>query len=39
VREKNPQPVSLFCRVNDQGVNMLVGFEIGRHTYDLTTQN
>jgi hypothetical protein len=39
VRQKSSQPVSLFCRVNEKGVNMLVGFEIGRHTYDLTTRN
>jgi hypothetical protein len=39
VQQKSSEPVSLFCRVNDQGVNMLVGFEIGRHTYDLTTRN
>jgi len=31
--------VTLFCRRNDQGVNMLVGFEINGHTYDLTVNN
>jgi len=31
--------VTLFCRRNQQGVNMLVGFEIGGHTYDLTVNN
>ncbi|MGD2062337.1 MAG: hypothetical protein PVF51_02005 [Nitrospirota bacterium] len=39
VRQKSSNPVSLFCRVNDQGVNMLVGFQVGERTYDLTTQN
>ncbi len=33
------KPVTLFCRRNEQGVNMLVGFEIGGHTYDLTVNN
>jgi hypothetical protein len=39
VQRKSTEPVSLFCRVNDKGVNMLVGFEVGKRTYDLTTQN
>jgi len=33
------EPVTLFCRRNDQGINMLVGFEISGHTYDLTVNN
>ncbi len=33
------EDVTLFCRRNSQGVNMLVGFEIGGHTYDLTVNN
>ncbi len=33
------QPVTLFCRRSARGVNMLVGFEVGGHTYDLTVNN
>lgn len=33
------EPVALHCRVNGQGVNMLVGFRIGDRTYDLTMDN
>jgi len=39
VTNKSDDPVTLFCRRNDQGINMLVGFEIGGHTYDLTVNN
>lgn len=39
IENQQHEPVALHCRVNGQGVNMLVGFQIGNHTYDLTSQN
>jgi hypothetical protein len=37
-RQKDEE-VTLHCRVNAQGLNMLVGFDVGNHTYDLTMKN
>jgi len=39
VGDEAKDPVTLFCRRNDQGINMLVGFAIAGHTYDLTVDN
>ena len=39
IGQAQPEPVTLHCRVNENGVNMLVGFDIGHHRYDLTMQN
>jgi hypothetical protein len=39
IEREQHETVALHCRVNGQGVNMLVGFQIGDRTYDLTTQN
>lgn len=39
IGQPQPEPVTLHCRVNEKGINMLVGFDIGRHTYDLTMEN
>ena len=39
IERQEHEEVTLHCRVNDQGVNMLVGFDVGRHMYDLTMQN
>jgi len=39
IERQEREEVSLHCRVNDQGLNMLVGFDVGGHRYDLTMQN
>jgi len=39
IGHKAKDTVTLFCRRNNQGINMLVGFEINGHTYDLTVNN
>lgn len=39
ISHNTAKDVTLHCRRNDQGINMLVGFEIDGHTYDLTVNN
>jgi len=39
IERQEREAIALHCRVNDQGVNMLVGFDVGHHTYDLTMEN